>query len=190
MHFSIVFFVFAAWETSLPPSKRSRRRLWNTKPCSRSAERERYGYRLAKNRYSVSIEFSDKISDDLFFPFQALISDFIYVDHQEQPSLQEGSSSCSDGKREQQQDELEGQVMAIEERWFVLCSWLDDRGAALRRRLEFAQETEALSEWMARAEGTLRGMEHSPTEESSKLLLQAKEIRVGQKINFPAFFTY
>ena len=120
---------------------------------------------------------------------QALISDFIYVDHQDQPSLQEEDAKSDNEKhrqrlaeeqqRRQQQDELEGQVMAIEERWFVLCSWLDDRGAALRRRLEFAQESTALSAWMAAAEGTLRGMEHSPTEESAKLLLQAKELMVG-----------
>lgn len=103
-----------------------------------------------------------------------MISDFIYVDLSK-PDQDGGGGSSSE-------HDLEGHVMAIEERWFVLCRWIEERGRALHRCLEFAKEKEQLIEWLKNAEQTLRGMEQRPTEETSELLNQVKQIMVGHSL--------
>ncbi len=122
---------------------------------------------------------------------QALISDFIYVDLVSSSSCggsggggggQDSGAAYSERQRQQQQD-LEVHVMAIEERWFVLCGWIEERWKTLREALRLwraLQETSArLSGWIDGAESTIKKMEQSPTEETTQLVQQVKEIMVS-----------
>ncbi len=79
----------------------------------------------------------------MFFP-QALISDFIYVDMVATAAAgaspahaAEGSEQDQEQQRQElrQQQDLEVHVMAIEERWFVLCGWLEERRRTLAEAL-------------------------------------------------------
>ncbi len=97
---------------------------------------------------------------------QALISDFIYVDMKAKDDY-----------------DLSVHVMAIEERWFVLCGWIEGRGTALEEASKLWSGLEegarVLHGWMEEAERTVKRMEQSPTEEERHLLQQVKDIKVS-----------
>ena len=79
----------------------------------------------------------------VLFLSQALISDFIYVDMAATAAAgasqthAEGSEQDQEQQRQEfrQQQDLEVHVMAIEERWFVLCGWLEERRRTLAEAL-------------------------------------------------------
>lgn len=81
--------------------------------------------------------------------------------------------------------DLEGQIMALDERWTVLCTWNERRWDALQEVLSlwrgFEGERLRMSRWLDAAEESCRNMERSPTEETNQLLLQATEIMVGRR---------
>ena len=84
--------------------------------------------------------------------------------------------------------DLEGQFMAIEERWTVLCSWIGERWEKLTNVEEawsvFDQREMSLSEWLDSVEKSLRQMERVPTEDPKELELQALVITVRQRTAF------
>lgn len=79
-------------------------------------------------------------------------------------------------------DDLEGQLMAFEEKWTILNEWNDGRAQTLRevagawKRME--EERSDLEGWMAETEGELKKMERSPTEEVKELTGQVHRIGV------------
>lgn len=82
--------------------------------------------------------------------------------------------------------------MAIEERWFVLCSWIENRWKTLTKAFHawkrFENELQLQTRWLDTAEKTFRQMEQSPTEETKELMQQEKQISVsrgrGRRIPF------
>ena len=135
---------------------------------------------------------------EFFFSiFQALISSFIYVvpgssNHNSSSlsnssALNDSTSSKSAAKENASSastavHDLEGNVMAIEERWCVLCGWIDQRWKKLDDILadwkQFEADKVTLMEWFDKAEQNLKLMERSPTEETNQLLQQVKDIMV------------
>ena len=85
--------------------------------------------------------------------------------------------------------DLEGQLMAFEEKWTILNEWNDGRAQTLRevvggwRRME--GERADLEGWMAATEEELKGMERSPTEEVKELAGQVHRIGVRLEFIFP-----
>lgn len=104
---------------------------------------------------------------------KALISNFISV----QPP--EGKDSYLGFE----EHDLEGYLMAIEERWFVLCSWIENRSDVLNQVLkvwsQFEDDKKSLISWLDVVERGLKKMEQSPTEEKRQLLGQAQQITVS-----------
>jgi len=108
-----------------------------------------------------------------------VISDFIYVDAVTVATNGEQQPAAA----RPQQEDLEGHVMAMEERWCVLCDCIDRRRDALKEVLSLwlgvRKEAKELLEWMSCAEATFKKMEQSPTEETAQLMLQLEEITVS-----------
>ena len=76
----------------------------------------------------------------VLFLSQALISDFIYVDMAATAAAGASPAHAAEEQGQQrqelrQQQDLEVHVMAIEERWFVLCGWLEERRRTLAEAL-------------------------------------------------------
>ena len=99
---------------------------------------------------------------------EAFISDFIYV-------VPNPSSPSQD-------QDLEGQVMAVAERWDVLCSWIEGRWKTLNEMAilwgQLEDDHNRLKEWLDGVEKALKLMESSPTEEFGQLTQQTKHIKV------------
>ncbi len=79
--------------------------------------------------------------------------------------------------------DFEGQLMAVEERWTVLCDCIENRRASLERLRGLWNALDAtkceLSDFIGCAEKSLRQMERSPTEEKDVLVQQLGEIAVS-----------
>lgn len=103
---------------------------------------------------------------------EAFISDFIYV-------VPNTSSPSQD-------QDLEGQVMAVAERWDVLCSWIEGRWKTLNEMAilwgQLEDDHNRLKEWLDGVEKALKLMESSPTEEFGQLTQQTKHIKVRKKL--------
>ena len=118
------------------------------------------------------------------------ISNFIYVETETATSG--GSSSSTDGKKSEagkddafeDDGDLEGQLMALGERWTVLCTWVEERGmrlSCIRDELELLErEKERLTTWLDKREGVLREMDRNPSDDREDLLRQGQLIAVGQ----------
>ena len=115
------------------------------------------------------------------------ISNFIYVETETATSG--GSSTTNDKKSEAGKDDafddgdLEGQLMALGERWTVLCTWVEERGmrlSCIRDELELLErEKERLTTWLDKREGVLRDMDRNPSDCREDLLRQGQLIAVG-----------
>ncbi len=83
--------------------------------------------------------------------------------------------------------------MAIEERWFVLYNWNQQQWRKLKMltRLwrEFEEDSGLLAGWLIKGEQTFKKMEQSPTEETSQLAAQLKELTV-RKHTFEIFISF
>jgi len=118
------------------------------------------------------------------------ISNFIYVETETATGSR--TSSTEDGKSEVCKDDafddggdLEGQLMALGERWTVLCTWVEERGmrlSCIRDELELLErEKERLTTWLDRREGVLREMDRTPSDCREDLLRQGQLIAVSQQ---------
>ena len=80
------------------------------------------------------------------------------------------------------QADLEGQLMAFEEKWTILNEWNGGRMQTLREVIAVWTRLEAeradLEGWMAATEEELKKMERSPTEEVKELTGQVHRIGV------------
>ena len=103
------------------------------------------------------------------------LADFVYIDTQ-------GSESSSE-------QDLEDQLMALGERWSVLCTWVQERSHRIETLKEELRQLEIqrldITEWISNAESSLRKMEQescrNPTEVAST---QLKNLQVS---NLPFF---
>ena len=128
----------------------------------------------------------------LVFFQQEIVAGFVIFEPNEDPATTSdggdpaSSSAQTSGQNHFSEDDqdLEGQIMALDERWIVLCSWNEKRRMKLREVLNlwksFEEERLRLSRWFDTAEDAFRVMERSPTEETNELLLQATEITVRE----------
>ena len=126
------------------------------------------------------------------------ISNFIYVETETATSG--GSSSTNEKKSEAAKEDaiddvdLEGQLMALGERWTVLCTWVEERGmrlSCIRDELELLErEKERLTTWLDKREGVLREMDRKPSDSREDLLRQGQLIAVGHIFNGNFFFYY
>ena len=88
--------------------------------------------------------------------------------------------------------DLEGQLMAFEEKWTILNEWNDGRMQTLReviaawKRME--EERSDLEGWMAGTEQELKKMERSPTEEVKELTGQVH--RIGVRLRLQSSLPY
>lgn len=120
---------------------------------------------------------------------------FIYIEPESEVHEAEGNCSCGDGASSSSatasEQDLEGQLMAIEERWTILSDWNEERcqtlGEVSRHWRRFEAEREAFMQWLDRAELELRNMERSPTEEVPRLETQADHIQVRRHQKFSLF---
>ena len=119
------------------------------------------------------------------------ISNFIYVETETTDVNTSGTTSstqnskddvCKDDAFDDDVD-LEGQLMALGERWTVLCTWVEERGmrlSCIRDELELLErEKERLTAWLDKREGVLREMDRNPSDCRDDLLRQGQLIAVG-----------
>lgn len=113
------------------------------------------------------------------------ISNFIYVET-ENGARQTDDDTCSkagDAEEEIDETDLEGQLMALGERWTVLCTWVEERAEILRitrDELELLErEKDRLTKWLDHRESALREMDRNPSENHEELGRQGHLIAVG-----------
>ncbi len=98
-----------------------------------------------------------------------------------------GDSAVPDDKDKDGEQDLEGQLMALGERWSVLCTWVEERAEILRitrDELELLEkEKTRLCSWLDRREEDLRAMDRNPSEDSEQLSRQGQLISVSRKIS-------
>ena len=109
------------------------------------------------------------------------ISNFIYVET-ENGARQPDNSKAGD-EEEIDETDLEGQLMALGERWTVLCTWVEERAEILRitrDELELLErEKDRLIKWLDLRESALREMDRNPSENHEELGRQGRLIAVG-----------
>ena len=80
------------------------------------------------------------------------------------------------------QSDLEGQLMALGERWTVLCTWVEERAEILRITRDelhlLEREKERLSDWLNDRERVLREMDRNPSDNPEELQRQGQIIAV------------
>ena len=109
------------------------------------------------------------------------ISNFIYVETENTSKVTDlqRTNEKSDTKSEV---DLEGQLMALGERWTVLCTWVEERGEILRITRDelglLESEKKRLNEWLERSESSLREMDRNPSDNRDNLLQQAQTVAV------------
>lgn len=111
------------------------------------------------------------------------ISNFIYVET-DATRTSGGGASANDSKDGGSTEvDLEGQLMALGERWTVLCTWVEERGEInriIRDELELLErEKERLTAWLDLREGALREMDRIPSDIRDDLLRQGQLIAVS-----------
>ena len=126
------------------------------------------------------------------------ISNFIYVetDQNESQSERRRSGSNTDAGdddsivisvnntelEECDQSDLEGQLMALGERWTVLCTWVEERAEILRITRDeldlLEREKQRLSDWLNDRECVLREMDRNPSDNPEELQRQGQIIAV------------
>ena len=98
-------------------------------------------------------------------------------------SSNDGGAGASDSKDGATEVDLEGQLMALGERWTVLCTWVEERGEInriIRDELELMErEKERLTAWLDLREGALREMDRHPSDSRDDLLRQGQLIGVS-----------
>ena len=118
------------------------------------------------------------------------ISNFIYVETTVNNSSSGGDDSSSSKKdfnsgqnNVKSEMDLEGQLMALGERWTVLCTWVEERAEILRiTRDEFElleREKDRLTVWLDKRGNALREMDRNPSDNPDDLLLQGQLIAVS-----------
>lgn len=117
------------------------------------------------------------------------ISNFIYVETtvNNSSSGDDSSSSKKDFNSGQNnvksEMDLEGQLMALGERWTVLCTWVEERAEILRitrDELELLErEKDRLTVWLDKRGNALREMDRNPSDNPDDLLLQGQLIAVS-----------
>ena len=129
------------------------------------------------------------------------LSDFIYVDTGDTPTKETktGSSSVSVVNKEQ---ELEDQLMALGERWTVLCNWVEHRANLLEIAEEevnqFSDNKADLVAWIDKTEIALKKMEQDSFQQSDQsldasskmplIMAQMKQLKVGQSLFYSNCF--
>ena len=126
------------------------------------------------------------------------ISNFIYVETDQnasQPERRRSGSNTDAGDddsivisgnntelEECDQSDLEGQLMALGERWTVLCTWVEERAEILRITRDelhlLEREKERLSDWLNDRERVLREMDRNPSDNPEELQRQGQIIAV------------
>ena len=110
------------------------------------------------------------------------ISNFIYVETENGAKSEIGGSQSGKTEEECDQSDLEGQLMALGERWTVLCTWVEERAEILRitrDELELLErEKERLIEWLDDRESSLREMDRNPSDNQDELNRQGQLIVV------------
>ena len=110
------------------------------------------------------------------------ISNFIYVETENGAKSEIGGSQSGKTEEESDQSDLEGQLMALGERWTVLCTWVEERAEILRitrDELELLErEKERLIEWLDDRESSLREMDRNPSDNQDELNRQGQLIVV------------
>ena len=118
------------------------------------------------------------------------ISNFIYVETTVNNSSSGGDDSSSSKKdfnsgqnNVKSEMDLEGQLMALGERWTVLCTWVEERAEILRitrDELELLErEKDRLTVWLDKRGNALREMDRNPSDNPDDLLLQGQLIAVS-----------
>ena len=117
------------------------------------------------------------------------ISNFIYVETtvNNSSSGDDSSSSKKDFNSGQNnvksEMDLEGQLMALGERWTVLCTWVEERAEILRitrDELELLErEKDRLTQWLDKRGNALREMDRNPSDNPDDLLRQGQLIAVS-----------
>ena len=117
------------------------------------------------------------------------ISNFIYVETTVNNSSSGDDSSNSkkdfnSGQNNVKSEmDLEGQLMALGERWTVLCTWVEERAEILRitrDELELLErEKDRLTVWLDKRGNALREMDRNPSDNPDDLLLQGQLIAVS-----------
>lgn len=106
------------------------------------------------------------------------ISNFIYVETEANRSNGNEDKASKEGEVD-----LEGQLMALGERWTVLCTWVEEKAQILRitrDELELLEsEKERLTGWLDKREGVLREMDRNPSDSREDLLRQGQLIAVS-----------
>eukprot|EP00094_Tigriopus_californicus_P012072 TCALIF_11665-PA protein Name:"Similar to DMD Dystrophin (Gallus gallus)" AED:0.11 eAED:0.12 QI:11/0.44/0.31/0.89/0.88/0.89/19/143/3398 len=98
------------------------------------------------------------------------------------PSSVAGAGNRQSGnlKGDDGSGDLEGQLMALGERWTVLCTWIEERWKFLTKVAntwkKVEKEQDILRAWLSRVEKSLRQMERSPTEDRLELEEQCRVI--------------
>ena len=126
------------------------------------------------------------------------ISNFIYVETDQNASQSERRRSGSNTDagdddsivisgnntelEECDQSDLEGQLMALGERWTVLCTWVEERAEILRITRDeldlLEREKQRLSDWLNDRECVLREMDRNPSDNPEELQRQGQIIAV------------
>lgn len=109
---------------------------------------------------------------------------------EDDPNKSIGDASGNRSKSEESggsgEQDLEGQLMALGERWTVLCTWVEERAEILRitrDELELLErEKERLILWLDQSEGALREMDRHPREHKEELVRQGQLIAVGKEV--------
>ena len=113
------------------------------------------------------------------------LADFVYIDIA-QEHLHPGASDTEQQQVSTEQD-LEDQLMALGERWSILCTWVEERSQTIEalkedlRRLEVQRLN--LTDWMAGAEHDLKHMEQQPCHSQSEIGDQLQKLKVGQNFS-------
>lgn len=118
------------------------------------------------------------------------ISNFIYVETENGAKSEIGGSQSGKTEEECDQSDLEGQLMALGERWTVLCTWVEERAEILRitrDELELLErEKERLIEWLDDRESSLREMDRNPSDNQDELNRQGQLIVVRKLLSLTA----
>ncbi len=132
---------------------------------------------MAAYYFEIIVDFQDTVHS---------ISNFIYVETDStrgaNNSPDKGQTQSSPKDSNHSEVDLEGQLMALGERWTVLCTWVEERAEILRitrDELELLQrEMEGLTAWLDKRENVLRDMDRHPNDNREDLTRQGQLIAV------------
>ena len=121
------------------------------------------------------------------------LADFVYIDIA-QEHLHPAASDSEQQQQVSTEQDLEDQLMALGERWSILCTWVEERSQTIEALKEDLRQLEVqrlnLTEWMAGAEHDLKHMEQQPCHSQSEIGAQLQKLKVGQNLGTMLLLTF